>query len=92
MDHPLIVVAAICALALTYVLTPLVLNTFAQYRKARPIICPEDGVPAQIKIDARQAALAAAAGKSKLRIQHCSLWPQRRGCAQQCLRQTISLP
>lgn len=92
MDHPLIVVAAICALALTYVLTPLVLNTFAHYRKARQTICPEEGVPARIKIDARQAALAAAAGKTKLRIQHCSLWPQRRGCAQQCLRQTTSLP
>ncbi len=87
MDHPIIVVAAIGALALTYVFTPLVLNTFAQYRKARTTMCPQDGAAAEIKIDARHAALAALVGKSQLRVRQCSLWPQRCGCAQNCIRE-----
>lgn len=89
MDHPILVIAAICALALTYVLTPLVLNTFATYRKTRATLCPQDGVPAEIKIDARQATFAAIVGKSHLRVQRCSLWPQRCGCAQNCIREKI---
>jgi hypothetical protein len=40
-----------------------------------------------INVDAKAAALAAAQGKTQLRVINCSLWPEKCGCSQRCLAQ-----
>jgi hypothetical protein len=85
MDHPFLVLAAIAALGLVYVVTPVVTQVFMQYRKTRNVTCPEEAKRAAVSIDARTAALTSAWGRPNLRVKNCSLWPQKSGCAQGCL-------
>lgn len=85
MDHPFLLLAAIAALGLVYVIVPLVLETFTRFRKPRMVNCPEDGRLSTIQIDAKSAAMTAVTGHSKLLVKGCSLWPQRSGCAKNCL-------
>jgi hypothetical protein len=87
MDKPLLVLAAIAALGLVYVVFPVVMDAFMRYRKIRRVTCPEEEKTALMNIDAKAAALAAAKGKTQLRVINCSLWPEKRDCAQHCLAQ-----
>jgi hypothetical protein len=87
MDKPLLVLAAIAALGLVYVVFPVVMDAFMRYRKTRRVTCPEEEKTALMNVDAKAAALAAAQGKTQLRVINCSLWPEKRGCAQRCLAQ-----
>lgn len=87
MDKPLLVIAAIAALGLIYVVFPVVLEAFMRYRKIRRVTCPEEEKTALMNIDAKAAALAAAKGKAQLRVSNCSLWPEKNNCAQHCLLQ-----
>jgi hypothetical protein len=87
MNHPWIVLAAVLAVALLYVLIPLVTDTFRRFRSARMLRCPETGGQAEVAIDASRAALTAAVGRPQLRAEDCSLWPERAGCQQACLEE-----
>jgi hypothetical protein len=89
MEHPFLVLGAIAALGLVYVVVPVVMQTFVQYRKGRNINCPEEGKAATVNIDARTAARTAAVGSPRLRVLNCSLWPDKCDCAQSCLAQTL---
>ncbi len=85
MDHPFWVIVAIFALGWIYVLAPVAVDTFMRYRKTRTVMCPEKTTPAEIQIDAGQAALLAVAGKTALQIRHCTLWATGKcDCAQGC--------
>lgn len=85
MSHPWIVLVAILAVALLYVLMPLVADTFRRFRSPRMLSCPETGGTAEIGIDASRAALTSAFGKPLLRVKSCSLWPEKERCRQDCL-------
>ena len=85
MNQPILVIAALLALGLIYVLAPVAMEAFMRFRKARHVHCPEEPTSAEIKIDAQRAALSVLAGEERLRIRQCSLWPQKSGCAQGCL-------
>lgn len=85
MQEPLVLIAAIVALAIFYVFVPLAAHTYRRYRKWRGVRCPESKGFAEIHIDARRAAVSSVFGKAQLRIKRCSLWPARRGCAERCL-------
>jgi hypothetical protein len=85
MSHPWIVLFAIAATAILYVLMPIVVSVFAQYRKRRIVRCPETGMTAEIKIDARHAAATAIPGPPEVRVADCSQWPDRKSCDQACL-------
>lgn len=89
MEHPFLVVGAIAALGLAYVVFPVVMQTFLQYRKSRSLNCPEEGKAATVNIDAKTAARTAAVGVARLQVLNCSLWPEKCGCAQSCLMQTL---
>jgi hypothetical protein len=89
MEHPFLVLGAIAALGLGYVVFPVIMQTFFQYRKARTLNCPEEGKTAMVNIDARTAARTAAVGTARLHVLNCSLWPEKCGCAQSCLAQVL---
>lgn len=86
MSAPWIVLAAIVALAVAYVLLPVVAAVFLRFRGTRELACPETGATAKVGADARWAALTAAFRHPVLRVKNCSLWPGRRGCEENCLR------
>lgn len=81
----------------TYILLPIIcivlgfaLETFRRYRETRILRCPETGSLAKVAIDAYRAALTSAFDKPRLRAKNCSLWPERKACAQGCL--SLPLP
>ena len=85
MSYPWIVVLAVVALGLLYVLTPLVADTFRRFRSPSLLSCPETGGPAEVGVDASRAALTSAFGRPSLRVKSCSLWPEKEGCKQDCV-------
>lgn len=85
MDNPWIVVAAILAVAVTFVLVPVVTDAFRRYRKSKILLCPEVGKEAEVGIDVHRAAFTSAFGRPLLRVKNCSLWPERKDCGQDCL-------
>ena len=87
MKTPIITIASIIALAILYVLLPLVIHTFQRYRNKKVLKCPETGGLAEVDIDARRAAISSLFSKPLLRVKNCTLWPKRKGCREGCLRQ-----
>lgn len=87
MEKPLLVLAAVYALGLVYVVFPVVLEAFRRYRKSRQVSCPEERKMATINLDAKAAARSAALGRNQLQILQCSLWPEKSECGRRCLAQ-----
>ena len=88
MSQPWILVAAIVAIGVVYVLIPVFTETFFRFRGLRRLGCPVTGAAAEVHIDASHAAFTDAfAGRPRLRVGSCSLWPAQRGCGQRCLTQ-----
>ena len=57
MNAPWVVIAAIIAVAVCYVLLPVVADTFRRFRTKKSLRCPETGREAEVGIDAGRAAL-----------------------------------
>jgi hypothetical protein len=76
---------AIAALALVYVVAPIVGGVFFRFRRRRMLRCPATGLTAEVTIDAGHAALTAVPGPPRVRVAECSLWPEREDCEQRCL-------
>jgi hypothetical protein len=87
MSAPWITLAAMAALALGYVVAPIMAEVFFRFRGRRTVRCPETGLTAAVEIDARHAALSAIPGPPEVRVAECSLWPDRAGCEQKCAAQ-----
>jgi hypothetical protein len=85
MDNFLTVVAPIAAVGALYVVAPVVAHTYRRFRPPRTVTCPENHEPAEIQIDAGEAAATAAFGKPELRVRRCSRWPEHEQCGQECL-------
>ena len=58
----------------------------------RVIICPETGRQAMVEVDAKHAALSSLVGQTDLRLEHCSRWPIKQDCGQDCLLQLDGAP
>ncbi len=85
MSAPWILLAAIVAVAVVYVLLPVAVEAFLRFRARRRLTCPETGMNAEVGVDARVAGFTAAFRHSVLRVKSCSLWPKRAGCGRACL-------
>jgi hypothetical protein len=86
MEYPLLVILAVLAVGVLLVVVPVVLTTLSENREPKPVACPVTRGPATITVDAGRAARTAAFGRIRLAVAQCSLWPEREGCAQGCLR------
>ena len=57
----------------------------SRFTGANIVTCPETGKPAVVEVDAWYASLTSAAGFPDIRLQHCSRWPLKEQCGQECL-------
>ena len=74
----MVALGAIAAIGISYVLLPVGLSVFADFRKPKEVVCPDNGEPAQVTaVDATYAAMTSAVGKNRLRLDGCSRWPDR---------------
>jgi hypothetical protein len=92
MTTPLIVIAAVVAVGMLYVVLPVAVGAFRKYRGTRLVTCPETKQTAAVEVNPARAALAAALGEEDLRLQACSRWPEREDCGQECLHQIEAAP
>ncbi len=81
-----LLIAGVIALGLYFVVAPAVLSTYRRYRGRRTIICPETDRIVERELKAGRAGIMAALGKEELRVKWCSLWPSRKGCAEECVK------
>jgi hypothetical protein len=92
MTSVLAFVAVLTALGLLAVLGAAMARAYIRSRGKRLILCPQARVFAAVDVDAPHAALTAASGRPEVRLRDCSLWPDRQGCAQDCLKQINEAP
>ena len=84
--NPWIVLPAIIALGVIYIMLPTGFHAFLRYRPRKELCCPVSGDEARVLIDARRASLSAALrGRPSLSVRNCSLWPARSECRRDCL-------
>lgn len=65
---------------------------FQGYQGKMVVTCPETHRPAAVKVATWRAFLAGLVGQRRVRLCACSRWPEREGCAQDCLCQIESNP
>jgi hypothetical protein len=68
------------------------LRTYVKYRGERVITCPETHQAAAVHVNATNAARDALFGKTNVRLDQCSRWPERQNCGQECLSQVNADP
>jgi hypothetical protein len=87
MSRPFVVILAVLAVGVVYVLMPIATDLYRTYRGKLRVICPETEQPASIELKVGRAVLTGLFGKPRLRLAGCSRWPARRGCGQDCRAQ-----
>ena len=75
----------IAATGFFFVILPAALTAFYSYGGRESVTCPETGGTAEVGLDGGCAARSSVFGRLRLRVRSCSLWPERSGCAQDCL-------
>lgn len=84
---PLLLIAGIVAFGLAFVVAPVFIDAYRQYRYRKVITCPETHGLAEVNLNTGLAALGAAVGRPVIRVRSCSLWPKRKGCDEKCVRE-----
>jgi hypothetical protein len=87
MGPALWILSGVLLLAVFYVFTPFILQSWLHWRRGRLVTCPGTRADAIIHVDAIRAALREpfSDGEPKLRVTACSEWPWRKGCDQGCV-------
>jgi hypothetical protein len=87
MNRLFFLTVGVIALGSYFVIAPVVAETYRRYRGRKTIICPDTGQIAEVNLKATTAAAASALGKNWVRVKWCSLWPRKKGCARECVRE-----
>jgi nucleotide-binding universal stress UspA family protein len=82
---PWLVLLGLAALAVVFVVAPVCVTIYRNWRRPFRLTCPRAGTEAQIRVAATRAAVAAVLGREAPGIERCSLWPTVRGCREECL-------
>jgi hypothetical protein len=86
MKTPLILIAATIAVGLFYIVLPFTLDVYRRFRYRKVVTCPDIHGLAEVRLNARWAALTAVFNKPALRVKSCTLWPRKKGCAEGCVK------
>jgi len=92
MDRLFLLIAAVVALGLYFIIVPVVVSAYRSYRSRKTIICPESRQIAEVELKAVHASLMSALGKHWVRVKWCSLWPGKKGCAEECVKENWPSP
>ncbi len=86
MDHLLMGLLLVMILLAIYCpALPQAVGACLRHRRRETLACPETESPVSVQVDAACAARTAICGRPLLRVQDCTRWPGRMGCAQGCL-------
>ena len=88
METPLLVITAIVATGLVFVVIPIGLDVYRRFRHRKVIFCPGTHQMAEVMPKTWDAVVAAILAKKPIaRVKWCSLWPKRRGCDEKCMKE-----
>jgi hypothetical protein len=88
MNTPLLIlIAAVIVMGFFYAVLPFALDAYRHFRHQKVVTCPDTRGLAEVKLNARWAALTAIFRKPVLRVKSCTLWPKKKGCAEGCVRE-----
>lgn len=79
------VLLLVLAGAAIYFVLPHFVRAYSRFQGSRVVVCPETNAQALVEIDAVHAALTSVVTKPDIRLDHCSRWPIRQDCGQECL-------
>lgn len=85
-EHPLLLIGALVAIGLVYVVLPSAVMGWGRARHRETVFCPQARERAGIRIRPLSAAAREVWPTLPLRVDDCSLWPDRRFCHQDCVR------
>ena len=85
MSAPMLTALLIVAIAVVYVALPVMADVYARFRGRYTVVCPETGLPAQVRLDAWHAAMTAIPGPPRRYVEECSRRPEHAACGQECL-------
>jgi len=92
MDRLFLLIAGVVALGHYFMIVPVLVSTYRGYRNCKTIICPESHQIAELELKALHASLLSALGKHWVRVKWCSLWPGKKGCAEECVKENWPSP
>lgn len=92
MQSPGLVILGVLAVGAVFVVLPVALTSLAENRRARALRCPEANSLATVSFDPGRAMRGALVGRVWLSVAGCSLWPERSGCGQACVKAPAPLP
>ena len=92
MQDPGMVIDAILALGLLYVLLPVGVGAFRRSRATKTLRSPETGENAEMGIAAHHAAFSPAFREPELCVEQCSNWSEHASCNQDYLRESSNRP
>ena len=87
MDRLFLLIGGAVALGLYCVAAPVFGNAYRLYRHRKTIICPDTGQIVEVDFKAVRASLMSTLGRHSVRVKWCSLWPRKKGCAQECVKE-----
>jgi len=85
MDNPLILIAALAGLALSYVVIPVAVDGWARFRRGVRVNCPETGQSIDVSVTPSSAAAWTFRRPGSLRVAGCPRWPEHAGCDRSCV-------
>jgi hypothetical protein len=88
----LVGVAVLVGLGALFLFGRRLVAAWLRYRGTRVVVCPESREMVAVEVDARHAAFTAGPGRSDLRLEACTRWPEKRNCGQECLGQIEGAP
>jgi len=83
--NPLLLIAGIVAIGLVFVVIPVFIDAYREFRHRRVVTCPQTHGLAEVSLNSGLAALGAAVGRPVIRVKSCSLWSKRKGCNEKCV-------
>ena len=86
MDRLFLLIGGAVALGLYFVAAPVFVDAYRRYRHRKTIICPDTGQIVEVDLKAVRAGLMSTLGRHSVRVKWCSLWPRKKGCAQECVK------
>lgn len=86
-----LIVGVLVAASVLFVL-PYLLRAYSRFQGTRVVTCPETKAQALVEIDAAHAAITSVVTKPDIRLEHCSRWPMREDCGQECLLTLEDVP
>jgi hypothetical protein len=87
MNRLFLILAGITAMGVYFVAGPVLVNSYRAYRTRRTVICPETDQIAEVELKALRAGLMSILGKHSVRVKWCSLWPRKKGCSEECMKE-----